>query len=309
VTSNRSENHDFTSYSVSEPQNILIEGSNIIAVQVVNQSIGNSSDCFIDIRLTGETDQGASEDTTSPPDQGPRKYEIDAVWESEEITDPEATTVAIPAGVLHPGRTYRVRCRMKNNIDHWSHWSAPVEFIAGEPLSKGVATDLRITELMYNPADPADGKNNDDYEFIELKNLGDSSLDLTHVSFTDGITFDFEDATVTQIQPGQFILVVSDIGAFESRYGQALSPVIAGEYSGRFANEGERVVLVDDWDGTIAEFEYDDGGNWPDLADGEGHSLVPVDSGLADQADGSLNDAANWRASTNKGGSPGMDDP
>ncbi|MBN2317230.1 MAG: CotH kinase family protein, partial [Sedimentisphaerales bacterium] len=309
VTSNRSENHDFTSYSVPDPQNILTEGSNILAVQVVNQSIGDSSDCFIDVRLTGETAQSASEDTTPSLGQRPGKYEIDTVWESEEIIDPEATTVAIPAGVLSPGRTYRVRCQMKDTIGRWSRWSAPVQFVAGEPLSKGVTAGLRITELMYNPADPADGRNNDDYEFIELKNTGDISLDLTYVSFVNGITFDFNDSTITRVEPGQFVLVVSNIAAFESRYGQSLSSIIAGEYSGRFANGGECVVLVDYWDGTIAEFEYDDGDNWPSLADGEGYSLVPLTSGLTEQANGALNDAANWRASTNKGGSPGMDDP
>jgi hypothetical protein len=199
---------------------------------------------------------------------------------------------------------------MKDNTGRWSHWSQPAQFVAGEPVSQGVAADLRITELMYNPAgSPDDGMNNDDYEFIELKNIGDSTLALKHVSFADGIVFDFNDSTVTQLEPGQFVLVVSNIAAFESRYGQAYSHIIAGEYSGRFANDGERVVLVDYWDGTIADFEYDDGDSWPDLADGQGHSLVPLASALDKQNDGSLSNAVNWRASTNTGGSPGMDDP
>jgi hypothetical protein len=309
VTSNRSENHDFTSYSISEPHNLLAEGTNVIAVQVVNQSLGSSSDCFIDIRLTGEEDHGASEDATPPSGRGPRKYEVEAIWESEEITDPQATTAVIPASVLSPGRTYRVRCRMKDNTGRWSHWSEPVQFAAGEPVLQGVAADLRITELMYNPADPPDGSDSDNYEFIELKNTGDSTLALTQVSFVDGIVFDFNDSAVTHVGPGQFVLVVRNRSAFESRYGQALSPIIAGEYSGRLANGGERVALVDYWDGTIAEFEYDDGGSWPPLADGQGHSLVPLASALVEQGDGSLSDAANWRASTNVGGSPGTDDP
>jgi len=309
VTSNRSENHDFTSYLVSEPQNVLVEGRNVIAVQVVNQSIGSSSDCFIDVRLTGEEGHNASEDTTLSPGREPGKYEIDAVWESEEITDPEATTVAIPASVLSPGRTYRVRCRMKDSTGRWSHWSEPVQFGAGEPVLQGVAADLRITELMYNPADPPDGTDNDDYEFIELKNTGDGTLALAHVSFVDGIVFDFSQSAVTHVGPGQFVLVVSNRAAFESRYGQALSPIVAGQYAGRLANGGERVALVDYWDGTIAEFEYDDSGGWPALADGRGYSLVPLAAALVEQGDGSLSDPANWRASANVGGSPGMDDP
>jgi hypothetical protein len=250
-----------------------------------------------------------SEDTTPTPDREPGKYEIESLWESEEITDPQATSVTIPASVVSPGRTYRVRCRMKDNTGRWSHWSQPLQFVAGEAVSQGVTAGLRITELMYNPTAPSDDTNNDDYEFIELKNIGNDILDLTHVSFADGIVFDFNDSTTTHIEHGQFVLVVSNIAAFESRYGHTLSPIIAGEYSGRFSNGGEHVALVDYWDGTIADFEYDDEGSWPALADGQGHSLVPLDSGLVEQSDGSLSDAANWRASTNIGGSPGTDDP
>jgi len=285
----------------------LVEGENIIAIQVHNMSRSSSSDCFIDVRLTGEPAELGSVLPTYRAREG--KYEIEAAWESEEITDSQATTAAVPASVLRAGRTYRVRCRMKDNTGRWSHWSQPVQFTAGEPVSQGVATGLRITELMYNPADPADGTNNDDYEFIELKNTGDSTLALTHVSFVDGIVFDFNDSAVTHVGPGQFVLVVSNIAAFEMRYGRALSHIIAGQYSGKFANGGERVELIDYWDGTIAEFEYDDGGSWPALADGQGHSLVPLASALVEQGDGSLSDAANWRASTNIGGSPGSDDP
>jgi hypothetical protein len=250
-----------------------------------------------------------NEDAIPSSEREPGKYEIEPLWESEEITDPRATTVTTPASVVKPGKTYRVRCRMKDNTGRWSHWSGPVQFIAGEPLSQGVAAGLRITELMYNPTDPSDGINNDDYEFIELENISDDTLDLTYVSFADGIVFDFNSSTITHIEPGQFVLVVSNIAAFESRYGLALSSIIAGEYSGSFSNGGERVALVDYWDGTITDFEYDDEGSWPALADGQGHSLVPLDSALVEQSDGSLSDASSWRASTNIGGSPGMDDP
>jgi hypothetical protein len=309
VTSNRTENHEFESYTVSDPQSILTNGTNVIAVQVVNQSIDSSSDCYIDVRLTYRENHSSSEDTISASEREPGKYEIETVWESEEITDAQETTVVIPASVIQPGRTYRVRCRMKDNTGRWSHFSQPLQFTAGEPVSQGVAANLRITELMYNPMGPSDGTNNDDYEFIELKNIGDTILDLTHVFFTDGVVFDFKDSTITHIEAGQFVLIVSNISAFESRYGQALSPIIAGEYSGKFANGGERVALVDYWDGTIADFEYGDEGSWPALADGQGYSLVPLNSALVEQSDGSLSNAENWRASTNVGGSPGTDDP
>jgi len=88
----------------------------------------------------------------------------------------------------------------------------------------------------------------------------------------------------------------------------ALKHLHEREYEGRLANEGEAIELIDSWSGTIAAFEYRDDADWPQLADGAGHSLVPLASALPQQPTGSLNDGANWRASTEIGGSPGRDD-
>jgi len=240
---------------------------------------------------------------------GPGKYEIESVWESGEIT-PFSNTIKIPASVVKVGHTYRVRCRMKDNTDRWSHWSSPIQFVAGEPLAAGVLENLRITEIMYNPA-PGSPYNDYDYEFIELKNIStDETLDLTYVSFVEGITFGFDGNNVTSISPGQFVLVVKNKAAFESRYGTGFSSRIAGNFTtGKLENNGERVTLVDTWNGTIADFEYNNGRGWPLAADGTGHSLVPLNSALPGEPDGSLHYGGNWRASTYMGGSPGQDDP
>src|SRR5213075_1518868 len=61
-----------------------------------------------------------------PPTQGP--LEITALWESADLSEADAE-VAIPAGLARPGRTYRVRARMKDVTGRWSHWSAPVQFV------------------------------------------------------------------------------------------------------------------------------------------------------------------------------------
>jgi len=149
---------------------------------------------------------------------------------------------------------------MKDNTGRWSHWSAPVQFVAGEPMSQATPVDLRITELMYNPPAPpaGDPTDKDDFEFVELQNVGAETLDLSSVSFTEGIAFDFKDGAVTVLAPGAFVLVVKNITAFESRYGSGLSHLIAGEYAGRLSNGGEKIVLIDFWEGTILEFEYSD---------------------------------------------------
>jgi hypothetical protein len=106
------------------------------------------------------------------------------------------------------------------------------------------------------------------------------------------------------------VLVVKNKAAFESRYGTGLSSQIAGNFTtGKLDNAGERVTLEDFWNGTIADFEYNNGRGWPLAADGAGHSLVPLNSALAGEPDGSLHYGGNWRASTYMGGSPGQDDP
>jgi hypothetical protein len=60
----------------------------------------------------------------------PRLYEINLAWESDELTT--AQEIAIPQKAVTPGHTYRVRVRMKDITGRWSHWSAPIEFEAGQ---------------------------------------------------------------------------------------------------------------------------------------------------------------------------------
>jgi len=299
------ENTAFVIYTLPDPETYLVEGTNVVAVQVANASIGGSSDCFVDVRLTGRVDLGGGTTPGEGPGVGAGKYEIETLWESQAQLRSD-DTVLIPGSVAQAGHTYRVRCRMQDDTGRWSHWSDPIQFEAGPSLATGLLAGLRITELMYNPGDDVEnvGLDNDEFEFIELKNVGDETLDLSDVSFVDAVTFDFQDAEIVTLAPGQFVLVVRNREAFELRYGSEIAQRIAGQYEGRLANGGEHVSLVDFWAGTIAEFEYRDDSDWPMLADGAGHSLVPLDSAWS----GSLNDPANWRASVDIDGSPGRDD-
>jgi hypothetical protein len=255
---------------------------------------GNSTFAAIKWRVA-ETD-------SSNDNQG--KYEINAVWESDEITSSSTRTVTIPIGIIIPGHVYRVRCRMKDNTGRWSHWSEPVQFEAGEPLSAGMVNNLRITELMYNPAkaDTTRGElavNNEDFEFIELKNIGFETIDLNQVKFTDGIDFTFPNF---ELSPDEYVIIVKDEAAFESRYGSMVN--IVGEYSGRLDNSGERIHLVNAFGRTIFEFSYNN--NWYDTTDGQGYSLTIVDPANSDT--NSWNQKDSWRSSMYVGGSPGQDD-
>ena len=165
---------------------------------------------------------------------------------------------------------------------------------------------LVVTELMYHPAPPtsqSDTNDADNFEFIELKNVGTTVLNLTGFRFTNGIDFTFSAASgVTTLAPGASVLVVKHLAAFTSRYGA--QPNIAGVYNGSLANEGERITLVGPALEPVLDFTYSD--NWLPVTDGFGWSLVIKDPTASP---GAWDVASSWRASASAGGSPGVDDP
>jgi hypothetical protein len=125
---------------------------------------------------------------------------------------------------------------------------------------------LRVTELMYHAAD---GSN---FDYIELQNISETTLDLYGVRFSEGIDFIFPDMT---LEAGQYVVVVSDFTAFRSAYGRNIN--VAGEYSGNLSNGGEEIVLNLPWplEAAILRFEYSD--TWYPTTDGGGDSLVIYD--------------------------------
>jgi len=155
-----------------------------------------------------------------------------------------------------------------------------------------VVDNLRITEIMYHAPDP-------DEEFIELKNIGAERLNLNLVNFTDGIDFTFPSV---ELAAGEHIVVVRDRITFEARYGTDVN--VAGQYSGRLNNAGERISLQDAIGQTILDFAYKDG--WRSLTDGEGFSLTVIDPTNPDPDSWDRKDS--WRASAFAGGSPDRDD-
>jgi len=252
----------------------------------------------------GPTTFGAMEwriaEIATPPGGQPT-YEIEANWESGELTSFDDTLIP-PALATRPDRTYRARVRHQDTTGRWSHWSAPLAFQSTPPNIDLLQQNLVISEIMFNP----DG--DDALEFLELFNTGDTTLDLTNVRFTKGIDFDF--ATGTTLAPGAYLLVVKNRIAFEAKYGAGL-PLAAGQYdrntSNSLSNGGELLKLAL---GTLAihEFEYGDDTPWPSSTDGDGYSLVLAHPG---DHNGNVLDplghgtATNWRASFAPGGSPG----
>ncbi len=125
---------------------------------------------------------------------------------------------------------------------------------------------LRVTEVMYHSPE---GSN---YDFIELQNISDVTLDLTGVRFVDGIEFTFPQM---QLAPGEFVVVAGDLASFRLRYGSGVR--VAGQYSGSLSNNGEDIVLKLAWplEAAIMRFSYSD--QWYPTTDGGGQSLVIID--------------------------------
>ncbi len=201
-----------------------------------------------------------------------RHYEIEADWESGDILATDYATT-IPAVAVRPGNLYRVRTRMMDSQGRCSHWSQPVEFTASQPDISDFTDHLRITEIMYHPAEPTGAEtgvstNRDDYEYLELKNVGNSPLDLRDVRFTKGVDFDFAGSAIEVLAAGEYVLVVKNIAAFEARYGGGLP--VAGEFDGdNLSNSGEQLKLSFGAGIAIHDInEYDDIAPWPAAADG-----------------------------------------
>lgn len=158
------------------------------------------------------------------------------------------------------------------------------------------SSNLVVSEIYYNEPGSVEST-----EYIELMNIDPSAtLDLTGVTFTDGITFTFPAGTM--LAPNERIVVVSDEAAFIARFGSGVN--IAGAYTGALSNGGESIEISLPDSTVIRAFTYDDSAPWPTEPDGDDYSLVLI----APDCNPDHNLALSWQTSLQTGGTPGTDD-
>ncbi len=250
----------WTSYDIDPSK--LLAGENVVAVEV-HQISQTSSDISFDLDLVAR----------------------------EFVSD---TPIVIDQSTLLRTRT--------QNAGSWSAVNEALFLV--NPAGEG---NLAITEVNYNPHDAllAFGEldvDNDEFEFIELQNISGADIDLTGVQLVEslvdtdveGVVFTFPIATLS---PGEYVLVVEDLLAFQSRYGTGLN--VVGEWSGELSNGGEQLTLLAADDALIQQFSYYDSNSWPGRADGNASSLEVYD------VHGDYAAADNWHSSVDFGGSPG----
>jgi len=254
-----------TTIDISAYVGLLRPGDNLLAIHGLNGTI-DSSDFLISVELAGAKG--------TPGSAPPAGVGASAIRYAGPIVLSQSTVV-------------------KARAISGSTWSALNEAVfAVGPVAQG----LRVSELMYHPANTG-SPNDPNTEYIELTNIGNQSINLSLVQFTQGIHYTFPSF---DLAPAGYCLVVKDIPAFRARYGANLP--VAGQYAGSLDNGGERIELLDAAGQIVQSFKYDD--DWFKTTDGLGSSLTVKDPKTSGA--NSLNDPSAWQAASP---SPGRASP
>jgi hypothetical protein len=186
-----------------------------------------------------------------------------------------------------------------------SYTPLPITYVLGTNEPAGPSsrrTALAISEIMYHPANRADGRN---LEFIEIYNSNPWAEDLSGHRISGDIGYSFPAGTT--IPALGYLVVAANPSDVQSVYGltNVLGPLTnstPGNTTNVLDNGGATIRLRDELNAVLLEVTYDDQPPWPAAADGAGHSLV-----LARPSYGE-GDWRAWSASDRVGGSPGAYD-
>ncbi|HON07857.1 MAG TPA: lamin tail domain-containing protein, partial [Verrucomicrobiota bacterium] len=186
------------------------------------------------------------------------------------------------------------------------YWSTLSRQTVGSTNAAPIKT-LVISEIYFHPPDLPDGSDNTQDEFIEIFNPSPTTITMSQQWRIDG-GVEFYFPTNVSIASGEYALIVNfdptntaQLDAFKFQVGISNSNLkIFGPYSGKLANDGERVALeyqtiVDATLNQTAfviadEVIYFDRSPWPCGADGSGNSIQRVNTNK------NGNDPENWNA-------------
>jgi hypothetical protein len=251
------------SFDLTQYLSYLVEGKNLLGIQGLNITSGDST-FFISVELVAGNTMKSS---------GP--------------ISPSAVAYSSPVIIDH---TTKIKARVFKD-DQWSALNEVfVWVLEGNE-------NLKITEMMYHPLGEG-GVDEKEFEFIELKNVGTTALNIGGFKFTYGINYTFP--TGTLIDSSAHLVIASNDSAFESRY--HFAPF--GRYSGQLGNAGDTLVLLSNTGDTVMHFSYGDEYPWPSSPDGLGYSLLRIPDKLYQDP----NNPESWHASLMIHGNPGNDD-
>jgi hypothetical protein len=179
-------------------------------------------------------------------------------------------------------------------------------------LTAAATGDARviITEIMYNPASP---EKSAETEWVEIANVGDATIEIKDWKLDDEDRAGWGTFSIT-LAPGGVAVLINAGGCTEEQFRAAwdvtaesggapaavpvparcyqVVPVKWGSLANRPAPGNEVLQLVNDKGNAVCEVNFQEGGDWPTLAQPGGPSIYLVNLAAEKLTDGSL-----WRMS------------
>ena len=209
--------------------------------------------------------------------------------------------------LLNPGRTrvidaVETRALLPDRAVGRSPDGAPLfrELASPTPGAANAAPPIPavvINEIMYHPV----SQNSDD-EFVELRNRGSNTVDLSNWKLAGAV--DYFIPTNTVIAADGYVVVARNLTNLLAKYPNLNAGNALGNYAGALSDGGEMLRLLRPDLGAMGageptaptnlpyllvdDVDYRSGGRWANWADGGGSSLELVD------ARGDHRQAANW---------------
>lgn len=208
---------------------------------------------------------------------------FDLEWIATGTPEPPPPAFRIEANTLVKARVFQDGA--------WSARSEEFYRVGSDDVAPG---DLVVREIAFRP------RGTEDAEFVEIENVAGRAVNLAGVRFGSGVGFLFPSRPAWALAPGQRALLVDDLVRFRRQYGWITE--VAGVFSGRLDDQGERLRLMDSTGRSLLDFRFGIDWPWPDVASGDGFTLVLSQPLLG------LDQPAAWRASVRPGGTPGTSD-
>jgi hypothetical protein len=162
----------------------------------------------------------------------------------------------------HPQRIADIKSFMSARTDWITSNIGPFS-----ACSNVTVPQLTITKIMYHPQTTTLFPEEDDLEFLEIRNTGSTTVNLSGIYFRGtGFVYQFP-ANATR-GAGLSVIIASNATLFQAKYGFA--PF--GEFTRQLSNSSEKLVLSDAFGNLVDYVEYSDDSPWPD-ADGNGYYL------------------------------------
>jgi len=201
-----------------------------------------------------------------------------------------SASAQVYTGAITITNPIEIRARVRINTFNWSAM-CPRRFYVEQDRSA-----LVINEIHYHADSLCRNIDWNETEYLEIKNTGNTTLNMTDCRFSSGITYTFPwNATIA---PGQFIVLAENSIIFQQEFGFAPFD----QYKGELSNDGETLKFVDYNNVVIDSVQFNDKNPWDEMPDGDGPSLELRDPSL-DNAE-----ALNWfRSDQTCGGTPGQE--